>query len=241
MKIENILQDAVKTFSEKRKQYGSTDQLASAMLKLAYPDGISPEKYNDALVFIKITEKLIRISSSDIKKESKSDAYGDIVGYGLLGLYKDGGAEKVENAESVQETTTPDSPTQKTEQTFEEKKAEEQGYYNLNTLMADRAKAEHEELQKEKMRKLIEEGRQAAQQKLEAAVQETVAQTEEPVKKKDEVVQEDKMINVNCRLCGFQIEQKVSEAEVKAGKVVVHNDCYTKWQREQKALNANKQ
>jgi hypothetical protein len=94
MKIEEILQNAVQTFSEKRKQYGSTDQLASAMLKLAYPNGITPEKYNDVLVFIKITEKLIRISSSDIEEQSKSDAYGDIIGYGLLGLNKDLEANK---------------------------------------------------------------------------------------------------------------------------------------------------
>lgn len=196
MKIENILQDAVKTFSEKRKQYGSTDQLASAMLKLAYPDGISPEKYNDALVFIKITEKLIRISSSDIKQESKSDAYGDIVGYGLLGLYKDGGTDKVENAEPY--TPTPDDVRQAREEQATAKKAD------LVQKIID-----HKGVKKEVAPAPPKEN---AEKKEEAA----------PVKKP------------NCAICGLEVEGTIPEEELKSGKTIVHNDCYSKYMREQK-------
>lgn len=206
--------------TEKQKSYGNSFDQAGDFLKLLYPDGIPVDAYTDALCIVRIFDKLKRLgNASNLPvNEGKVDAWKDIVGYGLLGLHKD--------------TVSVEEPVNEDKKEFEEKKAEEQGYYRLNTIMADRAKAEHEELQKEKMKKMIEESRLSAQQKLENNVEEPPASVEE-IKKKDEADQE-KMIKAKCRICGYQVDQMVSEAEINAGKIVVHADCYSKWQREQK-------
>jgi hypothetical protein len=244
-KYSDLAQKIGDLVDEKNAAYGSSFDQAGDFLKLLYPNGIPVDSYTDALCIVRIFDKLKRLgNASNLPvNEGKIDAWKDIVGYGLLGLHKDSAAQKVENAEP---SATSDDVQEVKEKTFEEKKSEEQGYYKLNSIMADRAKAEHEEFQKEKMRKMIEESRQAAQQKVEALVQSTQqvepekVAIEETVKKKDEVVQENKMIKVNCRLCGLLMDQEVSEAEIKAGKIVVHSDCYSKWQREQK-LKQNQQ
>lgn len=219
-KYKDLAEQIGALVDDKNQAYGSSFEQAGDFLKLLYPDGIPVDAYTDALCIVRIFDKLKRLGNASNlpASEGKIDAWKDIVGYGLLGLHKD--------AVSVEE------PVNEDQKEFEEKKAEEQGYYRLNTIMADRAKAEHEELQKEKMKKMIEESRLAAQQKLENNVEEPAAPVEE-VKKKDEADPE-KMIKANCRICGYQVDQLVSEAEINAGKIVVHADCYSKWQREQK-------
>lgn len=214
---------------DKNAAYGSSFDQAGDFLKLLYPDGIPVASYTDMLCVVRIFDKLKRIAT---RKDAFGESpYGDIVGYGLLGLYKDGGADKVENTEP--EPTTPDDvkqvrQEQAAEKSFEEKKTEEQGYYKLNTVMQDRAKAEYEEQQKAKIKEMIEARQKAiAPQKIET-------NPEEPKK------EESSFVKVNCRICNLLVDQLIDEKEIKSGKLVVHQDCYTKWQREQKLKEETK-
>lgn len=247
-KYRDLAEQVGHLVDEKNAAYGASFEQAGDFLKLLYPNGIPVDAYTDALCIVRIFDKLKRLGNSSNlpANEGKIDAWKDIVGYGLLGLHKDSPVEPY--------TATTDNAAEARETSFEEKKVEEQGYYKLNTVMQDRAKAEHQERQKEMIRKMIEDGQKAAQQKLQAAVSENtpvpsqpatsapapaaspaaveVQEVQESSKKKESP--EENLIRTNCRLCGLEIDQLVSEKEVKEGKIIVHNDCYSKWQREKK-------
>ena len=82
---------------QKNAAYGSSFDQAGDFLKLLYPDGIPVDSYTDMLCVVRIFDKLKRIAT---RKDAFGESpYGDIVGYGLLGLYKDGGSQKVDNTE----------------------------------------------------------------------------------------------------------------------------------------------
>lgn len=222
-KYKELAEQIGNLVDQKNAAYGSSFDQAGDFLRLLYPNGIPVDAYTDMLCVVRIFDKLKRIATR--KDAFDESPYGDIVGYGLLGLYKDGGSKKVENTEPEPYTPTPDDVRQaRAEQTksFEEKRTDEQGYYKLNTVMQDRAKAEHEEQQKAKIKEMI-----AARQN---------AIPEEPKKKEEEP----KLVKSNCRICNLEIDQLIDEKEIKSGKVLVHQDCYSKWQREQKAKEQNK-
>lgn len=228
-KYADLAEKIGKLVDDKNAAYGSSFDQAGDFLKLLYPNGIPVDSYTDMLCVVRIFDKLKRIAT---RKDAFGESpYGDIVGYGLLGLFKDGGSQKVENTEPEPYTPTPDDVRQAREEqaaaskTFEEKRTDEQGYYKLNTVMQDRAKAEYEEQQKAKIKEMIEARQKAVpEQKI-----------EEPAKKKEEP----KLIKAKCRLCNIDIDQMIDENDLKAGKVIVHQDCYSKWQREQKLKEQN--
>lgn len=60
----------------------------------------------------------------------------------------------------------------------------------------------------------------------------SVAETEQSSQKKGEDAPVKKP---NCAICGLLVEGTIPEEELKAGKTIVHNDCYSKYLREQKA------
>tara|TARA_Y100000296_G_scaffold72162_1_gene88312 strand:- start:74 stop:352 length:279 start_codon:yes stop_codon:yes gene_type:complete len=69
---------------EKQIAYGDSFGRSGDVLRQLYPDGISPDRYDDLLTIARILDKLFRIAS-------QPDAFGenpykDIVGYGLLGM-----------------------------------------------------------------------------------------------------------------------------------------------------------
>jgi len=68
---------------EKNKAYGGISKVAEAM-KIFYPDGISFDKLTDALLIVRILDKVNRISGGD-KKAFGENPFKDISGYGLLG------------------------------------------------------------------------------------------------------------------------------------------------------------
>jgi hypothetical protein len=87
MTQEKLLKDILNVFNKKQEEYGDTDLKASRMIDILYPDGITPEKYDDFLFSLKILEKLSRLSSDNISYDSKMDLVQDIAGYGILGTY----------------------------------------------------------------------------------------------------------------------------------------------------------
>ena len=68
---------------EKQAAYGDSFGKSGDVLRILYPDGIPPEKIDDALCVTRIVDKLFRIATDrDALGESP---YRDIAGYALLG------------------------------------------------------------------------------------------------------------------------------------------------------------
>jgi hypothetical protein len=70
----------------KNKAYGSSFDDAGAFLRLLYPSGIQPEQYGDMLALVRIFDKMKRIATD--KDAFGESPFGDIAGYGLLGLMR---------------------------------------------------------------------------------------------------------------------------------------------------------
>lgn len=69
--------------TEKQAAYGDSFGKSGEVLRILYPDGISPEQIDDALCVVRIVDKLFRIATDrDALGESP---YRDIAGYALLG------------------------------------------------------------------------------------------------------------------------------------------------------------
>ena len=68
----------------KNQAYGSAFDDAGDFLKLLYPNGIQPSQYADSLALVRIFDKMKRIATD--KDAFGESPYGDISGYGLLGL-----------------------------------------------------------------------------------------------------------------------------------------------------------
>lgn len=72
---------------EKNSAYGNAFAKCGDFLKLIYPNGIQPEQYTDALLLVRIFDKMMRIGN---KKDAFGESpYNDIAGYGILGMGKD--------------------------------------------------------------------------------------------------------------------------------------------------------
>lgn len=70
--------------TEKNQAYGNSFAKSGEFLRLLYPEGIQPDQYNDALLLVRIFDKIVRIATdNDAFGESP---YSDIVGYGILGV-----------------------------------------------------------------------------------------------------------------------------------------------------------
>ena len=67
----------------KQKAYGDSFGRAGPIMRILYPDGISPDKMDDALVVVRIIDKLSRIATH--RDAFGEDPFRDIAGYGILG------------------------------------------------------------------------------------------------------------------------------------------------------------
>lgn len=74
--------------AEKNAAYGSSFSKCGEFLRLLYPDGLKPEQYRDALLIVRIFDKLMRIATA--KDALGENPYRDIAGYGLLGAAEHG-------------------------------------------------------------------------------------------------------------------------------------------------------
>lgn len=89
LKYEMLAMEIGQLVDEKNEAYGDSANTSSEAFKLLYPNGIKPEQYSDALLLVRVWDKMKRIAT-------RKDAFGespfkDIAGYGLLGAMKDGG------------------------------------------------------------------------------------------------------------------------------------------------------
>ena len=88
-KPDPIYEDTAKAIgnlvAEKQLQYGDSFGNAGKVLKVLYPDGISFDQMEDALVVVRIVDKLFRVANNNMGEE---DAFQDITGYGLLAVVR---------------------------------------------------------------------------------------------------------------------------------------------------------
>jgi hypothetical protein len=75
----------------KNVQYGDSAGRAGRIIEILYPDGIEPYQYDDALLMVRVLDKLSRIAQRgpDGKDLGGESPWKDIAGYGLLGAVKD--------------------------------------------------------------------------------------------------------------------------------------------------------
>lgn len=211
-KYTDLAEKIGKLVDEKNAAYGSSFDQAGDFLKLLYPDGIPVDSYTDMLCVVRIFDKLKRIAT---RKDAFGESpYGDIVGYGLLGLYKDGGSQKVENTEP--EPSAPIPPTSDDTHKAKEQVVKEKPQVQEKITTPVQKAIEHVGVKKE----------------IAPAVSVAASAAEPPAEKK---VVAAPVKKPNCALCGLEVEGTIPEEELKAGKTIVHNDCYSKYLREQKA------
>ena len=93
-----IARETAELVIEKQAAYGDAFGKSGEVMKLLYPNGIPPEKLNDALTVVRVLDKLFRIATArDALGESP---WRDILGYALLA---------VERQERMAVSTTPNS------------------------------------------------------------------------------------------------------------------------------------
>ena len=71
-----------KLVDEKQIAYGDSFGKAGGILKILYPNGITPEQYNDMLAIVRVIDKQFRIAHK--KNAFGESPWRDIAGYGLL-------------------------------------------------------------------------------------------------------------------------------------------------------------
>lgn len=92
MKLQNDIREEealkiAKLVNEKQAAYGDSFGKSGQIIRILYPDGIPPEKIDDALTVVRVIDKLFRIAT-------QKDAFGespwhDIMGYALLAVARD--------------------------------------------------------------------------------------------------------------------------------------------------------
>ena len=82
MKIGRLLGELV---DSKQQAYGDAITAVERMMKVLYPNGVTVMQYRDMLLMVRIMDKQCRIAKGD-KKAFGESPFGDIAGYGLLGV-----------------------------------------------------------------------------------------------------------------------------------------------------------
>jgi hypothetical protein len=75
----------------KNNKYGDAIRKVAAKMRADYPDGVSPDQYEDMLLWVRCQDKLTRVGSYTPERREADDEspWSDIRGYGMLGEEKD--------------------------------------------------------------------------------------------------------------------------------------------------------
>lgn len=68
--------------AEKNEAYGNSFAESEKVLRILYPDGVSPDQYTDMLVMARVLDKLFRVAT--LKEAFGESPWQDIAGYGIL-------------------------------------------------------------------------------------------------------------------------------------------------------------
>lgn len=87
-------QDIGVLVASKQRQYGDSAGKSGDIMRTLYPHGVAPHQMDDALLTVRVIDKLSRIAQrgEDGKDLGGESPWKDIAGYGLLGWEKDGDA-----------------------------------------------------------------------------------------------------------------------------------------------------
>lgn len=80
--FENLGAEVGRLVAEKQVAYGDSFGKSGDVMRVLYPNGISPEQMDDALTIVRILDKLFRVAHR--KEAFGENPYQDIVGYALL-------------------------------------------------------------------------------------------------------------------------------------------------------------
>ncbi len=67
----------------KQKAYGRSAERSGAILAILFPDGIPPERFQEALLIVRVLDKLSRIATG---AKDEENPWQDVAGYALLAL-----------------------------------------------------------------------------------------------------------------------------------------------------------
>lgn len=87
-RLAEIGEELGRLVRDKNIAYGSSFETCVEHMKILYPDGISPDQYTDALLVVRVLDKLNRISNK--KGAFGESPWADVAGYGICGAKKDG-------------------------------------------------------------------------------------------------------------------------------------------------------
>lgn len=82
-KFEELAMEVAEMLNEKTRQYGTTYEGAGDFLRAIYPNGLSHENYEDAILMIRIYDVLMRRANGGYE-----NAWKYVAGYGILGMDK---------------------------------------------------------------------------------------------------------------------------------------------------------
>jgi hypothetical protein len=98
----DVVRDKAKEIGEllssKNKAYGNSIYVATDVMKILYPNGISPDQIDDALFMVRVIDKMCRISRGN-KKAFGENPYKDGAGYFILQWAKSEFEDDVECAQ----------------------------------------------------------------------------------------------------------------------------------------------
>ena len=87
MTYEELAREIGKTVDEKQAAYGDSFGQAGQVLRILYPNGVSPEHYDDLLAMVRVIDKLFRIATD--KGAFGESPWKDCAGYSILAMAKE--------------------------------------------------------------------------------------------------------------------------------------------------------
>ena len=85
--FELVALDVGRMVAEKNKAYGDSVGSAGEAFRLLYPDGVRPDQLDDALMLVRVWDKMSRIANK--KGAFGESPWRDIMGYALLSLERE--------------------------------------------------------------------------------------------------------------------------------------------------------
>ena len=88
----NLAHQVGEVVVKKQAAYGDSISKTGKTMRILYPCGVTVEKLDDALLVVRVLDKLSRIANQ--KEAFDESPWQDIAGYGLLGVAQDAWADK---------------------------------------------------------------------------------------------------------------------------------------------------
>lgn len=81
---EALGSDIGRLVDSKQQAYGDSFGKSGKVMRVLYPNGISPAQMDDALTLVRILDKMFRIAQNGTRDPMGESPYRDIAGYALL-------------------------------------------------------------------------------------------------------------------------------------------------------------